>query len=164
MITKAEVRAVVLGKLGLPATGVLWDVGAGSGSVGIEAARLQPGLRVFSIERSPEDSARMRDNARQHGVTIEVVEGTAPGCLSVLPDPDRVFIGGGGLAVLAAAQERLRPGGAIVASYALLDRAVAGWQALGHVVALNVARGVATGDGVRLSAENPVYVCWGPGA
>ena len=164
MITKAEVRAVALGKLAIPDTGVLWDVGAGSGSVGIEAARLRPGLRVLSIERSPEDAARIRENARRHGVTIEVVEGTAPGCLPSLPDPDRVFVGGGGLGVLDAALARMRPGGTIVASYALLDRAVGAWQRLGQVVALNVARGVAVGDGVRLSAQNPVYLCWGPGA
>lgn len=162
MITKAEVRAVALGKLALPSAGVLWDVGAGSGSIGIEAARLRPGLRVLAVERAPADAARIRENARAHGVCVDVVEDTAPACLARLPDPDRVFIGGGGLSVLETAMARLRPGGAIVASYALMDRAVEAWRKLGQVVALNLARGVAVGDGVRLSAENPVYVCWGP--
>jgi precorrin-6B methylase 2 len=65
--------------------------------------------------------------------------------------------------VLDAALARLRPGGVVVANYALVDRAAAAWQRLGNLVELSVARGVATGElGVRLSAENPVFVCWGP--
>ena len=63
MITKAEVRAVVLGALALPRTGVLWDVGAGSGSVGVEAATVAPGLRVFAVEQHAEDAARVTANA-----------------------------------------------------------------------------------------------------
>ena len=63
MITKAEVRAVTLGKLDLPAAGVMWDVGAGSGSVAIEAARLRPGLRVIAVERTADDAERIRTNA-----------------------------------------------------------------------------------------------------
>jgi precorrin-6B C5,15-methyltransferase / cobalt-precorrin-6B C5,C15-methyltransferase len=164
MITKAEVRAIALGKLGLPPTGVLWDVGAGSGSVGIEAARLCPGLRAFAIEHDAESAARIEENARAHSVGVEVVRGSAPSALAALPDPDRVFIGGGGIEVLDAVLERLRPGGVVVANYALLDRAVLGWQRLGNVVEVAVARGVEVGasGGVRLAAENPVFVCWGP--
>lgn len=165
MITKAEVRAVVLGKLELPRTGVLWDIGAGSGSVAIEAARLCPGLRVFAIEHDTESAARIETNAVAHdvGVGVEVVHGVAPAALAGLPDPDRVFVGGGGIAVLDAALGRLHPGGVVVANYALLDRAVVGWDRLGNLVELSVSRGVATGEhGVRLSAENPVFVCWGP--
>ncbi len=111
MITKAEVRAVVLGKLALPPTGVLWDVGAGSGSIAVECARLRPALRIIAIEQNAEDAARITDNARQHGAAIEVVCGAAPPALADLPDPDRVFVGGGGLDVLDAALTRLRPGG-----------------------------------------------------
>lgn len=163
MITKAEVRAVALGKLALPRSGVLWDVGAGSGSIGIECARLCPGLAVFAVERAAEDAQRIRDNAAAHGVAVSVVEGTAPAALGGLPDPDRVFIGGGGLDVLDAALARLRPEGAVVATYAVLDRAVQAWGRLGNLVEVAVSRGVGTGElGVRLSAENPVFVCWGP--
>ena len=163
MITKAEVRAVVLGKLALPSVGVLWDVGAGSGSVAIEADRVCPGLRVIAIESDADSVARIRDNAREHGCAVEVVHGRAPDALESLPDPDRVFVGGGGIDVLDASRARLREAGAIVATYALVDRAVAAWQRLGNLVEISVARGVATGaQGVRLSAENPVFVCWGP--
>lgn len=163
MITKSEVRAVALGKLDLPHTGVLWDVGAGSGSIAIEAARLRPGLRVLAIERSAESVTHIDANAELHSVTVDVVHGTAPNAMADLPDPDRVFIGGGGIAVLDAALRRLRPDGVVVANYALLDRAVLGWQRLGSMVQLTVSRGASVGEtGVRLAAENPVFVCWGP--
>ncbi|HEV3402130.1 MAG TPA: precorrin-6y C5,15-methyltransferase (decarboxylating) subunit CbiE [Acidimicrobiales bacterium] len=163
MVTKAEVRAVALGKLALPPTGVLWDVGAASGSVAVECARLAPGLRVLAVERRADDAARARANAAAAGVAVEVVEGEAPACLGPLPDPDRAFVGGGGLAALDATLVRLRPGGRVVATYAALDRAAAAFDRLGHLVELGVSRGQALpGGGVRLAAENPVFVAWGP--
>jgi precorrin-6Y C5,15-methyltransferase (decarboxylating) len=160
MVTKAEVRAVALGKLALPQAGVLWDVGAGSGSVAVECARLAPALRVFAVERRPEDAARLRTNTAGTGVTV--VEGEAPGALRELPDPDRAFVGGGGLDVLDAVLARLRPGGVAVATYAALDRAAAAARRLGNVVQVAVSRGVPVGAGgaLRLAAENPVFVCW----
>jgi precorrin-6B C5,15-methyltransferase / cobalt-precorrin-6B C5,C15-methyltransferase len=163
MITKAEVRAVVLGKLALPATGVLWDVGAGSGSVAIECAWLAPGLRVFAVERRSDDIDRLRKNSSGTGVVV--VEGEAPEALAELPDPDRVFVGGGGLNVLESVMGRLRPDGVVVATYAALDRAAAAASRLGHVVQVAVSRGVPLGGSgaLRLAAENPVFVCWGPG-
>lgn len=165
MITKAEVRAVALGKLALPANGVLWDVGAGSGSVGIECARLRPALEVFAVERDPAQAQRIRVNAARHDVRLPVIEGAAPEALAGLPDPDRVFVGGGGIAVLDAALGRLRPAGVVVATYAVVDRAVAAASRLGNLVELAVSRGVTTGgSGVRLRAENPVFICWGPDA
>ena len=162
LITKAEVRAVALGKLRLPSAGVLWDVGAGSGSVASECARLAPGLRVFAIERRADDVKRLRANLSGTGAVV--VSGEAPHALAGLPDPDRAFVGGGGLAVLDAVMARLRPGGTVVATFAALDRAAAAASRLGHLVQISVSRGVAVGpDGaVRLAAENPVFVCWGP--
>ena len=163
MITKSEVRAIALGKLALPAAGILWDVGAGSGSIAVECARLRPALRVFAVERSAEDAARITENARRHGVRVEVVCGSAPGSLADLPDPDRVFVGGGGLDALDASLVRLRSGGVVVATYALIERAGEAQKRLGNLVQISVARGVPTGGlGTRLSAENPVFVCWGP--
>jgi precorrin-6Y C5,15-methyltransferase (decarboxylating) len=163
MITKAEVRAVALGKLRLPAAGVLWDVGAGSGSVAAECARLAPGLRVFAIERRRDDLTRLQDNLAGTGATV--VAGEAPAVLTGLPDPDRVFVGGGGLAVLDAVLTRLRPGGQVAATYAALDRAAAAGARLGHLVQVTVSRGVPVGaaGSLRLSADNPVFICWGPG-
>jgi precorrin-6Y C5,15-methyltransferase (decarboxylating) len=164
MITKAEVRAIALGKLDLPSHGVLWDVGAGSGSVAVECARLQPDLRVIAVERSPRDAERIRANASAHRAVVEVVEGEAPLALAALPDPDRAFVGGGGLEVLDATIARLRPHGTIVATYAALDRAAGAWSRLGALVQVAISRGEPIGraGALRLAAENPVFVCWGP--
>lgn len=160
MITKSEVRAVALGKLGLPPAGVLWDVGAGSGSVAVECARVSPGLRVFAVDR---DVERVRANAAAHGVGVEAVEGEAPGVLAGLPDPDRAFVGGGGLDVLDTVLARLAPGGRVVAAFAALDRAAGAAQRLGHLVQVGVSRGAVLPDGgIRLAAENPVFLAWGP--
>jgi precorrin-6Y C5,15-methyltransferase (decarboxylating) len=164
MITKSEVRAVVLARLELPAAGVLWDVGAGSGSVGIEAAGLVPGLRVLSIERDPAACARIRANAGAAGVAVEVVEGEAPDVFERLPDPQRIFVGGGGLAVLDAALARLAPGGRVVATYAAMDRAAEAWSRLGEMIQVSVSRAAPLAGGVRLMAADPVFVCWGPGS
>jgi precorrin-6Y C5,15-methyltransferase (decarboxylating) len=163
MITKAEVRAVVLARLGLPASGVLWDVGAGSGSIAIEAASLAPSMSVFAVERRPEDAERIRANAVRHGVNLEVVEAAAPEALADLPSPDRAVVGGGGLAVLDAVLDRLAPAGRIVATYASVERALGAADRLGSLVQVSVSRGSRLPDStIRLEALDPVFVCWGP--
>lgn len=161
MITKEEVRAAALAKLDIYRAATMWDVGAGSGSVAVEAARIAPGLRVYAIERNADDCARIRTNALR--VPVTVVEDEAPGCFDALPSPDRVFIGGGGLAVLDAAIERLTPGGVIVATFAMMETALAAAERLGDLVQINVNRAVPIGPGgtLRLEAENPVFIAWG---
>lgn len=163
LVTKGEVRAVALGKLGVPPTGVVWDIGAGSGSVAVECAGLAPGLRVIAVEQDAEACEQIRRNVQACGVAVEVVEGSAPAALAGLPDPDRAFVGGGGLDVLDAVLARLRPGGQVVATYAALDRAAAAFDRLGHLCQLSVNRGERLPDGgLRLAAANPVFVVWGP--
>ncbi len=165
MITKAEVRAVVLVKLDLPAEGVVWDVGAGSGSVAIECALVNPRLVVHAVERSPADAERIRANAAAHGAAVWVHEAWAPAAFAELPTPDRVFVGGGGVGVLDAVLERLRPGGTVVATYAAVDRAAAAADRLGSLVQVSISRGERLPDGaLRLAALNPVFVVWGPAA
>jgi len=166
MITKSEVRSVVLGLLALPPPSpsppVLWDVGAGSASVAIECARLAPWLEVIAVEDDPGAAAGAVSNARAHGAALRVVAATAPGCLVELPDPDRAFVGGGGLAVLGAAWARLRPGGVVVATHAALDRASAAADLLGNLTQVAASRGRQLPDGGwRLEAANPVFVTWG---
>lgn len=162
MITKGEVRAVVLSKLELPARGVLWDIGAGSGSVAIEVAGLSPGLNVYAVERDAKSVACIRRNAEAHSVRVRIVQGEAPAACVDLPDPDRIFVGGGGINVLEAALGRMRPGGRAVATYAAMDRATEAWFKLGNLVQLGVARGKPLDDGsLRLEANNPVFVAWG---
>ena len=147
MITKSEVRAVVLSKLELPATGVFWDVGAGSGSVAIEAAQLCSGLQVIAVERGSDDVERIHLNARAAGAAIAVVHGDAPAALTGLPDPDCVFVGGGGIEVLDAVLERCA--GRVVATYAALDRAALAAERLGNLVQVGVSRGERLPDGGR---------------
>ena len=162
MITKAEVRAIALGKLALVPAGVLWDVGAGSGSVIAECAQMAPGLRAYAIEKRADELPRLEANVAGFGVTV--VEGEAPGVLAGLPDPDRAFVGGGGIEVLDAVLGRLRPGGRVVATYASPARAADAAGRLGQMVQVSVSRAVPAGpDGsIRLAAENPVFICWGP--
>jgi precorrin-3B C17-methyltransferase/precorrin-6y C5,15-methyltransferase (decarboxylating) CbiE subunit/precorrin-6Y C5,15-methyltransferase (decarboxylating) CbiT subunit len=162
MITKPEVRSVVLGRLDLPERGVLWDVGAGSGSVGIEAALAAPGLRVVAVERDPVAAEIVTANAAGLGALVEVVTGAAPEALAGLPVPDRVFLGGGGLDVLDACLAAARPGARVVATFAAADRALAARARLGSLaqVSVDVAADLPDG-GVRFVADNPVFVAWG---
>jgi precorrin-6Y C5,15-methyltransferase (decarboxylating) len=164
MITKPEVRAVVLSKLDLGTARVLWDLGAGSGSVGIEAATIRPGLDVFAVERNAADAEHITRNSRAHGVddAVHVVVGEAPAALDTLPEPDRVFVGGGGIEVVDTAWQRLPPGGLLVATFVVLDRAVGAAALLGDMVQLHVDRAVPIGGvGLRLEPTNPTFVCWG---
>ena len=97
LITKAEVRAVVLAKLPLFPGQILWDVGGGAGSVGLEASLLIPGGKIFAVERHPERAAQIAANRERFGVlNLEIVCAPAPVCPAQLPDPHRVFVGGGG--------------------------------------------------------------------
>jgi precorrin-6Y C5,15-methyltransferase (decarboxylating) len=120
LITKRESRALILAELQLDPEGVMWDVGAGSGSVGIEAVRIAPGLRVYAIEKEKTRLAMIRQNVHHlRGFGVKSVPGEAPEALRVVPDPDRVFVGGSGgrLAdILKIVERRLRPGGRTVAS------------------------------------------------
>jgi precorrin-6Y C5,15-methyltransferase (decarboxylating) len=118
LITKDEVRAATLHRLRLPAEGVFWDIGGGSGSVSLEAARLCPELAIHTIEKKPEEQANIRANIRRYGTyQVQLVCGEAPEALVNLPAPNRIFIGGSGqrlAAIIAAAVARLSPGGRIV--------------------------------------------------
>lgn len=164
MVTKVEVRALALARLGPCLGRLVWDVGAGCGSVAVECARF--GAAVVGVERDAAQCARIAANAARHAVEVEVVEGTAPAALAGLPDPDAVFVGGGGPAVVAAAAER---GPArIVVALAALERVGACAEALraaGYAVSgtqLSAARLAGLPDGThRLSATNPVTLVWG---
>jgi precorrin-6Y C5,15-methyltransferase (decarboxylating) len=167
LITKREVRSVGLGLLGAGPDHVVWDLGAGSGSVALEASVLVPEGKVFAVERDPERVEQIRRNVRRTGAYgVEPVHGEMPACLEALPDPDRVFLGGGVRRedVLEQATERLRAGGRIVAHTVLLgslQRALdaleqAGWSP--SVVQVQVARSKPLSGDLRLEALNPVFV------
>lgn len=123
LITKDEVRSVVLHCLRLPGKGVFWDVGGGSGSISLEAAGLQPLLDIFTIEKKAEGQANIRDNiARFNRYGIQLIAGEAPEILHGLPGPDRIFIGGSGgnlPEIISYCAKRLVTGGILVASAVL---------------------------------------------
>jgi precorrin-6Y C5,15-methyltransferase (decarboxylating) len=122
-ITKREIRAVTLSSLAPRRGELLWDIGAGSGSVAIEWMLADPSLRAIAIERRPDRAARIRRNAAAFGVPgLEVVEGKAPLVLEHLPRPDAIFIGGGGRrSTFDAAISMLRAGGRLVANAVTLE-------------------------------------------
>ena len=134
LITKDEVRAATLHRLRLPPSGVFWDIGGGSGSVSLEAARLCPDLRIQTVEKHPAEQANIRANVRRFGAySIRLIAGEAPEALGALPDPDRVFVGGSGRrleAILDAVAARLRPGGRIVVNAVLAETAATARQRL----------------------------------
>lgn len=118
-ITKREIRALTLSALSPRKGELLWDIGAGSGSIAIEWMLAHPAMRAIAVEGHADRAARIRRNARDFGVPgLSVVEGTAPAALDGLPTPDAIFIGGGGSepGVMARAIEALRPGGRLVAN------------------------------------------------
>jgi precorrin-6Y C5,15-methyltransferase (decarboxylating) len=171
LMTKREVRIQLLADLDLPEAGVLWDIGAGVGSIGLEALRLRPGLALWALEARGGSAALITDNAERLGVTpAGVLEGRAPEALAALPDPDRVLLGGGGrerAAVLAAVLERLRPGGVVVIPLATVE-ALAELRPLLERAGCAVAvgqhqawRGAPLADGTRLAPLNPVLVLQG---
>ncbi|AKN73969.1 precorrin-6Y C5,15-methyltransferase [Streptomyces sp. PBH53] len=168
MITKFEVRALALARLGPRLGDLVWDVGAGSGSVAVECARL--GAAVVAVEKTPDGVARIRANADAHGVDVDVVHGSAPQALAALPDdPDAVFVGGGGRelpAIVTACARRARR--TVVVAMAALDRVPAAREALTAAgfgcegVLLQASRlAPLPGDVTRLAATNPVFLLWG---
>ncbi len=171
LITKAEVRAVVLARLALHPGLTLWDVGAGCGSVGLEASLLIPGGQIIAVEQDEARAAQVRANAARFGVrNLRVVCGRAPECLASLPAPQRVFVGGGGQNVkeiLTAVLGRLERGGRLVLAATLLEtletaRSVltqAGWEV--EVVLLQVSRSKPLAGGIFMQALNPVWIITG---
>lgn len=168
MITKAEVRAIGLSRLALRRTDTLWDIGAGCGSVGIEAAALVPGGAVWALERDPAQLAHLRTNLDRHRArNVTAVAGQAPADLAALPDPDAIFLGGSGGhldEILGACAARLRPQGRLVAHLVLVEhlatfRAWAltlGWPH--DLIQVAISRGETLGGAVRFAALNPVWV------
>ena len=162
MITKAEIRALVLARLA-PAPGrTIWDIGAGSGSVAIECARF--GAYVIAIEADPAQCARIRENAARHGVQLRVREGFAPEALKTLPPADAVFIGGGDRTVVEAAVRAATPDRVVITLAAVqrVGETADLLTALGYHpegVQLQASRLAPLPNGtLRLAAENPVFV------
>jgi len=141
LITKDEVRAAALHALAVPANSILWDVGAGSGSVGLEAARMQRDILVYAIEKSEEQQHNILENTRKYDVlNLKLVKGEAPAMLTGLPRPHRVFIGGSGgnlQEIVHHCVQQLLPGGRMVVT-AVLEKTLAEAPELMHRCGLAV--------------------------
>ena len=169
-MTKQEVRAAVLAKLAVRSEDILWDVGAGTGSVSVELALAAPRGRVYAVECRPEGCALIKANREKFRTrNLVLVEGLAPDALSDLPAPDAVFIGGskGSLAAIVDAALDKNPDARIcVSAIALetLSAAVAALTAKGRTVQVSqiaVSRAKAVGGLHLMMAQNPIYLITG---
>jgi precorrin-6Y C5,15-methyltransferase (decarboxylating) len=176
LITKREIRIQVLAELHLKPQQVVWDIGAGTGSVSIEIARLSPSSTIYAVEKTVAGHTLIQQNCQRFQVNNLIPRhGTAPEALAELPDPHRIFIGGSGgnlPEVLDYCGDRLLPEGVIVIALATLERLQtvlswctanspedikkqqSGWES--RLLQINVARSVPVGNLTRLSPLNPV--------
>ena len=170
LITPMEIRTLALAQLSIQPGSIVWDIGAGSGSVSIEAARLASAGKVYAIEPDQEDCQLLVDNAERFGVkNVEVVCGRAPEAFSTLADPDSVFVGGLGRETVGIAEVafgRLRPGGQLVANLASLEKTSSLTAFLRQhtsnvgLLLLNISRGTYQLDNIRLEAANPSFLIY----
>ncbi|HOV80608.1 MAG TPA: precorrin-6Y C5,15-methyltransferase (decarboxylating) subunit CbiT [Bacillota bacterium] len=167
-MTKEEIRVITLAKARLAPGQVVWDVGAGTGSLSVEAALQAKGGVVYAIERDSHGVSLIETNSRAFGVeNLRILEGDAPGVLRELPDPDRVMIGGSGgklREIVAESCSRLKPGGRIVINAVTLENAALSVKLLDELlggseaVQICVARAVRAGNGRIMRGANPVTV------
>ena len=171
-ITKREVRAVALYSMGLRPDSLIWDIGAGTGSVSVEAGLIATQGKVFAIERDLESMPLLEKNIARWGTSnVHMVVGEAPEALEELPDPDSVFIGGSGGnldLIIDHVADRLKPGGHMVINLAVLERTQSAFHRLksrglsAEMVMVHAARGKEMPDDtVRLESLNPVFVLTG---
>ena len=161
MLTKRDVRAAVLARLAPSVGQLVWDIGAGSGSVGVECSRF--GAAVVAVERDESACVAITANATAQGAPVKVVHGAAPDVLAGLPSPNAVFVGGGGPEVVAAVAAR-RPERVVVA-LATIERVAPTLKALDNyaveTVLLQVQQLQSLGEGHRLVPTNPIFVISG---
>jgi precorrin-6Y C5,15-methyltransferase (decarboxylating) len=168
LLTPAEVRSMALAQLDLGPASTFWDVGAGSGSVAIEAAQIASQGKVYAIEMDVEDYDLIKTNAQRFNVeNLEAVNGSAPEAWKNLPDPDAIFVGGSGRMVarlVELAYQRLRPGGRLVANVGSIENLAEVNQVLNgqgtevEVWMINIARGTYQLDRVRFDPLSPTFL------
>ncbi len=168
LLTPAEVRSIALAELAIGPKSVVWDVGAGSGSVSIEAAMLATEGKVFAIEMDPEDINLIQANAERFRVkNLAPVLGRAPEAWEKLPKPDCIFVGGSGREIsrlVEMAYKELKPGGHLVATVGSIENLSAVREALQQqapdvrVLMINIARGMQQLESMRFGALNPTFL------
>ncbi len=169
LITKDEVRAVTIHKLRLPQRGVFWDIGAASGSISIEAARLSPHLKVFAVEKDKDQIKILKDNIKRLRCSnVGIIEGDAVSMIPRLPNPDRVFIGGSGGKlhdIIKAASATGCP--RIVINAITFDTLLKAQDFLKkekmeiEITGVNILKSKRLKDKEYLSASNPIFIISG---
>ena len=168
LLTPCEIRSMALAELDIGPSSIIWDVGAGSGSVAIEAAQIASSGHAYAIEMDPEDHELIKENAARFDVAnLTAILGRAPDAWQDLPDPDCVFVGGSGRQLsrlVELAFERLKTGGRLVATMGSIEN-LSNVQALfrkvcphANVWMMNFARGTHQLERIRFEAINPTFV------
>lgn len=163
-ITKREIRLLSLAELALQPGEIMWDIGAGSGAVGIEAAQAQPGATVYAIEKRPDMGQHIRENLRRFPTpNFHLTEGVAPGDVRDWPEPAAVFIGGSGgrlEAIVETVRRRLQPQGRLVINLATLEHLYLVHRLLpeAQVIQVQINRGAPILELLRFEALNPVFI------
>lgn len=166
-MTREEIRVITLSKSRLVSGQVVWDIGSGTGSISVEAARMNPGGTVYAVEKSAEGCRLTEENCLLFGVeNVKVVKGEAPAILAGIPSPDRVIIGGSGgmlKGIITAARDRLNGGGRIVINAVTLETLGSsleclqeGWET--EVIQVSVSKARVMGKSRLMKAYNPVYI------
>ena len=168
LITKREVRLLILGEMALQPGLTIWDIGAGTGSVSIEMARLSGTSQIYAIEKTAIGSTLIEQNCQRLQVkNVTSIHGNAPGIFQHLPAPQRVFIGGSGgnlTAILDTCNVRLVPGGIVVLALATLEHlnTALDWFNSRHwqyrLLQVQISRSVPVGELTRFNPLNPVTI------
>jgi precorrin-6Y C5,15-methyltransferase (decarboxylating) len=171
LITKSEIRAISLAKLQLLPDHVLWDLGAGSGSVSIEASRLARRGKIIAVEKNLARIEQIKINMHQFGITnMEVVQAVLPDGLAGLAQPDRIFIGGGGRNlknIIKAAVDLLKSNGIVVINTVLMPNVLAAMETLAELglktsmIQAQISHSHKMPWAERLEAQNPVWIVSG---
>jgi precorrin-6Y C5,15-methyltransferase (decarboxylating) len=168
LITKSEIRALVLSKLRLQPEHIVWDLGSGSGSVAVEAALQADKGKVYAVEKKSERISLINSNKKRFGTSnLEVIQAEVPDGLTQLPSPDRIFIGGGGqnlASIVQTAAAALKKDGMMVVNTVLLTNMTQSMKTLKtlgmktDIVQVQINRGSEMPWGERLEAQNPVWI------
>jgi len=171
LITKSEIRAITLSKLRLASDHILWDLGAGSGSVAVEAALLIKKGKIFAVEKNSERVTQIKNNKKIFGIgNLAAIQAELPQGLEELPRPDRVFIGGGGRrlkSIISAAAQYLKPEGVMVINTVLIPNVEAARATLEkldfetEIIQVQINRSRQMPWAERLEALNPVWIISG---
>ena len=171
LITKSEIRAITLSKLRLATDHILWDLGAGSGSVAAEAALLIKKGKIFAVEKKSERVTQIKNNKKRFAIgNLKAIQAELPQGLEGLPRPDRIFIGGGGKqlkSIITAAAQYLKPKGVMVINTVLIPNVEAARATLEkldfetEVIQAQINRSRQMPWAARLEAQNPVWIISG---